>query len=126
MNINFYLKRIVSAVTIFFVGCSSNLVISDENNGSSLTVDIGKVIEVKLDGQISTGYSWEWVSNDSFTEADVPKIILVDKMPGGHDITVFTLKAVKAGETKLFFKYHRKWENKSKPEKEYSVDVIIK
>ena len=125
MNMN-YLKRIVFAAAAVFFSCSSgNLIISDENNGSSLTVELGKVIEVKLEGQMSTGFSWEWVNNDFFTQEDTPRIISADKKPGGHELTVFTLKAVKAGETKLLFKYHRQWEKKQELAKEYSVNIVI-
>ncbi|MCL1911348.1 MAG: protease inhibitor I42 family protein [Leptospirales bacterium] len=124
MNIN-HLKRVIFAAAAVFFSCSSNLVISDENNGSSQAIELGKVIEVKLDGQISTGFIWEWVSSDFFTQEDAPKIIPVDKKPGGHEFTVFTLKAVKAGQTKLLFKYHRQWEKKQEFVKEYSVNVII-
>ena len=126
MNISLYLKRIAFAAAALFIGCSSNTVISDKNNGSSLTVGLGKVIEIKLEGQLSTGYSWEWTGSDFFTQEDAPKIIPVEKIPGGSELTVFTLKAVKTGETKLLFKYHRQWEKKKEFVKEYSVDVVIK
>ena len=125
MNKNFYLKCTVFAMAVFFLGCSSNLVMSDKNNGSSQTVEAGKIIEIKLSGQLSTGFSWKWVNNDFFTQEDAPKRVPVDKKPGGRELTVFTLKAVKPGKTKLLFEYRREWEKKEKPEKEYFVDVVI-
>ena len=125
MNINFYFKCAVFAVAAVFLGCSSNLIISDKNNGSTIKVETGKVIEVKLDGQMGTGYSWKWIDNDFFIQEGAPKIIPAGKKPGGNEITVFTLKAAKAGETKLLFSYQREWEKKQQSEKEYSVNVVI-
>jgi len=125
MNINFFLKRMAFIAAVFFLGCSSDLVITDRNNGSSITVEAGKIIEVKLDGQISTGFSWKWMDNDFFTQEDVPKLVPVDQKPGGRELTVFTLKALRPGQTKLLFKYQREWEKKQESEKEYSVNVVI-
>ncbi|MCL2025926.1 MAG: protease inhibitor I42 family protein [Leptospirales bacterium] len=125
MNISFYLKYAVFAMAAVFFGCASNLTISDENNGSTITVETGKVIEVKLGGQMGTGYSWKWISNDFFIQEGVPKITPVDKRPGGRELTVFTLRAAKLGETRLIFRYQREWEKKQQPEKEYSVNAVI-
>ena len=123
---------LIACAMSFFVfwGCANKpaVTITNENDGSSISVNAGKVIEIKLLGQMGTGYSWQWVANDEFfVQEKDPEVTPVGKgndLVGGQDNTVFRLKAQKAGETELNFIYGRHWEKKP-PEKKYKVKVVI-
>lgn len=127
-------KKIFAAfctmITAGFFGCAAKpaVTVTDENNGSSVTVKTGKIVEIKLLGQIGTGFSWQWTVNDEFFALDkAPVTVPFDEdkdLVGGRDYTVFRLKAQKAGETELHFTYARHWEKKP-PVKQYSVKAVV-
>ena len=72
------------------------------------------VYEIKLEGNLTTGYSWEYtmepegiikeIDNQYNDESEEERIV------GEGGEFVFTFQSVKPGETTLTFEYRRPWE----------------
>jgi inhibitor of cysteine peptidase len=105
-------------------------VITDKQNGKTVTVKKGATVKVKLRFQAGTGFSW--------VVAGVDKKVLLAKgkpttegikgekpRPGGPRLQVFTFAAEAPGETKLELEYKRPFEKGKAPAKKFSVTVKV-
>lgn len=130
-----------------FCGCSEKPAVSiaDKDNGKTVSIEKGKLLEVKLGGTMGTGYSWilarpnseyVWKGEPKLPknyeelmeptgDSTVPLYSEKEQITGGPNETVFLLKAKKQGKTTLHFVYIRVWEKDKAPEKVFSVDVDI-
>ncbi len=123
---------IILAVFILATACSpqaASLALNAENNGSQVEVKAGGQIVITLDGNPSTGYSWEAKDLDAsmFELAGDPVFTSSnpDLVGSGGTITL-TFKALKAGTSTLALVYHRPWETGVEPINTFSVTVIVK
>jgi inhibitor of cysteine peptidase len=104
-----------------------NLVVSD--NGENVRLFAGQELIIQLDGNPTTGYTWETKDLDTnmfmqvgdarFTSSD-PKLV------GSGGTQTLTLKVLNAGTSTLTLIYHRPWEKDVKPAKTFTVTVTVK
>jgi len=118
---------LVMAAGLFSCSPRAALILTDESNGKSFRIEKGKILEVRLNAQMGTGYSWKWMMNDDFfTEEREQEIITAEKnRTGDMDVQVFRLRPLVSGETELKFILDRAWEKDKAPQKEFSVRVVI-
>lgn len=107
-----------------------------ESSNLNEVVNVGKVVSITLDENITTGYSWHFsIENNDLIKLDSensqgsetnsqnnsqPNIV------GAGSKHTWNFKGVKQGTTKIFFKYYRSWEGeKSATEiSEYTIKII--
>jgi inhibitor of cysteine peptidase len=97
--------------------------------GGQVNVKIGAVLEVRLEANHTTGYSWiaAPVANPVLMRQGAAKY--EEHAAGGKagvgGVEVWRFKAVKAGRQGLSFEYRRPWEKNAPPAKivTYSVSV---
>jgi len=111
----------------------------DKSGGASVTLretDTGRTIELKrgdtliveLEGNPTTGFTWEVASVDASIlkqegdyefEADKPGV------PGSGGTFTFTFGAEGAGQTELQMVYHQAWDEETPPSKTFEVTVMV-
>jgi inhibitor of cysteine peptidase len=117
----------------FFIstaGCSSEQEkLSMSDNGKSVIVKVGDQIVIELEGNPSTGYTWEAKDLDNSLLEKVGETEFKSNDPGlvgaGGELTL-TYKTLKTGKTSLNLVYHRPWEMDIEPQRTYMVTIIIK
>jgi inhibitor of cysteine peptidase len=104
-----------------------NLVAS--NNGQNVRLFAGQELIIQLDGNPTTGYTWETKDLDTkmFMQVGDTKFTSSNpKLVGSGGTQTLTLKVLNAGTSTLTLVYHRPWEKDVQPIKTFSVKVTVK
>ena len=110
-------------------GVSETYVFTQEDNGKTVIVNPGSTIEVNLEGNPTTGYSWS-ANGDGLTVVGDPNgtYVMDEAAPGmvgvGGTYT-FTYKAETDGTYMITAGYARPWETDVEPTEEFSLTVIV-
>lgn len=111
----------------------SALTLTADDNGKSYTVAVGDTITVLLEGNPTTGYTWE--AEPIIT--GFATLIPLDDQPlytpaetgsdiaGGGGTFTFTFKAIAAGPGGIDLKYLRPFEPENEPLETFSVNLTI-
>ena len=112
-------------------GSEETVMLDAEDNGSRVELSAGQMLEVTLDSNPTTGYSWEvaevgervltHIGDAEFQEA--PKED--EEMVGVGGTETFRFSSA-AGETPLTLVYHRPWEKDVDPLEIFSVQVVVR
>jgi inhibitor of cysteine peptidase len=128
--------KILSLVTLAMVlllatACSptkqANLTAADK--GGQVEIKVGEQIVIQLDGNPSTGYTWEAKDLDTTMFEQVGDPAFTSSNPslvGSGGTLTLTFKALKAGTTTLTLVYHRPWETGVDPIDTFAVTVTVK
>ena len=115
----------------FFSACSSDLgltTVTEKENGQKVLVPLNDVLEVKLETQLGTGYSWKVVEFNAglleFLEDSVVKPS-GEKLVGTKEHHLFRFRAKAKGITALKMHYYRQWEKDVPPLKTYEIKLQI-
>jgi inhibitor of cysteine peptidase len=104
-----------------------NLTAADK--GSQVSVKVGGQVVITLDGNPSTGYTWEAQGLDTTIFKQVGEATFVSSDPGlvgaGGTLTL-TFNVLKAGTASLTLEYHRPWETGVDPLDTFSITVTVK
>jgi inhibitor of cysteine peptidase len=99
------------------------------DKGSQVEVKVGEQIVITLDGNPSTGYTWEAKDLDATMFEQVGDPTFNSSNPGlvgsGGTLTL-TFKALKVGSASLTLVYHRPWETGVDPIDTFAVTVTVK
>lgn len=111
--------------------------ISIKDNGSKINLREGDGINLSLEGNPSTGYSWELVDLDKNILNQQGDMIVRNSTPakkvgdtevqvvGGPGTYNFSFIAIGSGETTLHLIYHRPWEKDIEPEEDFYLNVKV-
>ena len=89
-------------------------------------LSVGEISTVTLKGNPTTGYSWQYTIEDSsIIKLDKESSVPDSAAMGAGSTFTWDFKALKAGETKIIFKYYRPWEGEATAEQtiEYTIKV---
>jgi len=107
--------------------------LTEADNGKTITVNNGDLVQVALPGNPTTGYSWSvTMSNKDDTvlqQQGDPVYVQQSTDPslvGGGGTFTFTFKAVGPGQVILNFGYARPWEQGVAPIQTYSATIDVK
>jgi len=97
-----------------------------KDNGQEIQVNVGTIIELSLEKQGGTGYTWELDQLDKkhFQLVKTETRPLSDKI-GAPVLMTWWLKVKNAGESQLAMEYFRPWEGKCKAVEHFRVKVNI-
>ncbi len=120
-------------IAITFAGCTGtgnpagNLVVTQEQNKATVSVNQGSVITVKLQENPTTGYQWNLtttpglrVISDNYVPSDT-----TGKLSGSGGTHVWEISATAKGEQKINAVYMRSWEPVTGNETSFSMTVIV-
>ena len=102
-----------------------------EKNGSDISIKNGDTVDIYLEGNITTGYSWELGTLDSsyLVQVGDMEYKLNDTkdqaVAGAPGVFRYSFKAVRSGETSLQMLYQRPWEKDIEPESTFFINIKI-
>ncbi len=110
---------------------SSALDFNMTHNGKTVEVPVGAVLTIRLEGNITTGYSWQTaeIEGQALESLGKPEYLQKRHAPGMVGVGgefVFKLKAAKPGKASLKLVYVRPWEKDKPPERTFSLTVEVK
>jgi inhibitor of cysteine peptidase len=97
--------------------------------GGAMSLKLGTVMEVRLDANHTTGYSWivAPVANPVLMRLGKAEYLdnAAENRVGAGGVEVWRFKAVKAGKQGLQFEYRRPWEKGTPPAKMVTFSVTV-
>jgi len=126
---------IILGIILIATGCGSSgpsgpspIMVDENNTGSTVELHTGGRLKVILEGNPSTGYTWEVATVDpSILRQDCePEFEPESNLIGASGKITMTFKAVSAGPTTLRLIYHRPWETDVPPLKTFEVAVVVR
>ncbi len=123
---------VMSSFLLIFLGgvtlaaASEMTALQAKDNGQEIRVKVGTIIELSLEEQGGTGYTWEFDQLDEkhFELVTTETSPLSDKI-GAPVLMTWRLKVKNAGESRLALDYFRPWEGKGKAVEHFLVKVNI-
>lgn len=108
---------------------TSNVVLTEQDNGSDIDLTIGATLVVKLPSNPSTGYNWTVAGEPSplkLQKASFHKAKTKANSVGASGTAVFQLSASASGMATLTLVYRRSWEYNVPPIKTFTVRVDVR
>ena len=110
-------------------GAANQVNLTSADKDSQVDVAKGGTIVITLEGNPSTGFSWEAQDLDTSMFEQVGDPIFSSRNPdliGSGGTVTLTFKTLRAGTATLDLVYHRSWETGIDPIDTFSVKVIVK
>lgn len=98
----------------------------DEN--SQVELNKGQFLTVSLEGNPTTGFTWEAADLDDqiLRQVGEAQFSPDSDLIGAGGTQTLRFEALNSGQTTLGLVYHRPWEDKSDPLKIFSVRVVVR
>jgi predicted secreted protein len=123
-------------LTCVLLGCllaaglanAAGTVLGPHDNGKEIRVQAGEVIELALEEQGGTGYTWEFNKLDEKhfqVVRTATRPMAAPPLVGGAVLKVWQLKTKTPGEAKLNLDYLRPWEGRASAVKHFEIKVCI-
>jgi inhibitor of cysteine peptidase len=130
MASNKYFLVALATMAVLITGCSSvKTQLTAADNGKTMEVRAGNQLTIVLEGNPSTGYTWEAKDLDASMFQQVGETEFRSSSPGlvgaGGTLTL-TFKVLKSGSATLTLVYHRPWETNVEPQSTFEVTVKAK
>jgi inhibitor of cysteine peptidase len=110
-------------------GCSaqSALALEGEDNGREITLQKGRTLTIKLEGNPTTGYSWEVVETEGAILQQVGEAEFEPEsdLLGAPGTQTLRFEAVDTGKMELKLVYRRSWETDVEPLETFTVQVTV-
>ncbi|KJU84691.1 proteinase inhibitor I42, chagasin [Candidatus Magnetobacterium bavaricum] len=133
------LAMVSCSIAIWSVGYSAmvqsdaaNVKLDIGNNGEQITVKEGTIIEIVLEGNPTTGYSW-FIQN-----LETKYVVLISEKTspkhspseyphrvGGSTHFIWHFKTITKGNTEIKLNYYRSWEGISSAVEHFKIKVTI-
>lgn len=123
-----YMAALV-ALTLTLTACGSPTVkLAEQDNGQAAEVNSGERVSITLEGNPTTGYSWELIEYDAAVVEPVGEAEYKSdsKLIGGGGAYTFTFKALVPGMTTVKLVYQRSWETDTEPIEVFEVTLKVK
>jgi inhibitor of cysteine peptidase len=137
------------AVLVLTAGCAANdsgatdagvepdrggenpVVLAAADNGSQVELSSGQVLEVTLESNPTTGYSWEVSEVDEAVLTQMGDVEFQEAPKEGEQLVgvggTETFRFASAtGQTTLTLVYHRSWEKDVEPLETFTVEVVVR
>lgn len=99
-----------------------------EDEGRQVELSEGQTLAVSLEGNPTTGYTWETeeLDEDILKQMGEAEFEPQSDLIGAPGVLTLRFEAVGAGETTLNLVYHRSWEKDVEPLEAFSVSVVVR
>jgi inhibitor of cysteine peptidase len=106
---------------------SSGVTLRADDDGQQIELREGQTLTVSLEGNPTTGYTWEVVEIDEqiLRQLGEPDFTPESEALGVSGMQALRFQAVNEGRTTLRLVYHRPWED-DEPEQTFSVEVVVR
>jgi predicted secreted protein len=100
---------------VFAQSRTEKIIIVRDIKKDDQTIKVGEIYNVVLKGNPSTGYLWQYTTeNDNVVKLDKESFSPDSTLTGADGTFTWKFIALQPGETKLSFKYYRPWESEEK------------
>ena len=95
--------------------------------GSTVNIRVGSTLEIALEGNPTTGYTWEIApeSGALLSQQGEAEFKSAGSALGSGGIVTLRFKAVQPGNMKLKLIYHRTFEKNVPPIKSYEIGLVV-
>lgn len=121
----------VVVLALAATGCNQSppatVTLGAKDDGRTITLKSGGTLIIELEGNPTTGFSWEVQAVDDAVlapQGDPQYTASETGLVGSGGVFTFTFKAASKGETTLQLVYHRSWE-KVAPADTFDVTVVV-
>jgi len=117
---------------ILLCSCKNITELTFDNKGSSIELEKGDRINIKLESNPTTGYSWilDGETDTSVVSLFDSKFVQTEKeeeLVGAGGYEIFTFKAENNGQTEIILTYKRSWEEEElKEEFLFKINITVK
>ena len=114
-----------------FSGCSAvGKTLTEKNNGDSINLKINDSLEVKLESNPTTGYSWFLNDNVDVTIVSVSDPVFIEsekdkELVGAGGYEIFIIKAISKGKTSIILNYEIPWEEEVEPIETFEITISV-
>lgn len=123
----------VATMAMVLAACGSDpkpLTLTRDASGGSAEVKVDHVLEITLEGNPTTGYSWEVKESGKPTLRPQGEPVYVQTETGGTLVGAggtytFTFVGAETGTTTLELIYHRTWETDVAPLETFTLEVTV-
>jgi inhibitor of cysteine peptidase len=125
------LLTLLIALTVA-TGCSpqqQEVKASIDDNGREMQLKKGQTLVVTLEGNPTTGYSWEVaepLNEQVLRQVGEAEFKAESDRVGAGGVQILRFEAVNAGKTTLKLVYHRPWEKDVESLETYSTQVVVR
>jgi inhibitor of cysteine peptidase len=98
------------------------------DDGREMQLKKGQTLVVTLEGNPTTGYSWEVaepLNEQVLRQVGEAEFKAESDRVGAGGVQILRFEAVNAGKTTLELVYHRPWEKDVEPLETYSIQVVV-
>jgi inhibitor of cysteine peptidase len=109
-------------------GASNEVNLDAGDDGSQVELKAGQTLIVSLEGNPTTGYTWEAAELDEQVLRQVGEAEFKPDSDaiGAGGIQTLRFETVNSGQTTLNLVYHRSWETDEEPAETFSVQVVVR
>lgn len=117
---------VMSSLALSGCGPPGEVVLADGDDGREITLQRGQPLVIRLEGNPTTGYTWEVAEVDASVLRQVGEAEFESEsdLPGSGGMQTLRFEAVDTGETTLLLVYHRPFETED-PLETFSLDVTV-
>lgn len=128
------LVAILLTLAVALTACRSDpvpLVLGKDSNGGSAMLGRDQILEVKLEGNPTTGYSWEVkTSGEPVVQLQNEPVYAQSAagegtLVGAGGTYTFTFAGAEPGTSKIELAYRRPWESGVAPLETFALDVTV-
>lgn len=113
---------------------SDKINLNMDYNGRQIELTKGQTLNVTLEANPSTGYSWEAVelNNNILLQIGEPEYQQISNFTNEHpmagvpEMQIFRFEVINTGRTTLKLVYHRPWEKDVAPLNNFSIDLVVR
>ena len=109
-------------------GASNEVKLDAGDAGSQVELNAGQTLVVSLEGNPTTGYTWEAAELDEQVLRQVGEAEFKPDSDaiGAGGVQTLRFETVNSGQTTLKLVYHRPWEEDVEPLETFSVQVVVR
>ena len=109
-------------------GASNEVKLDAGDDGSQVELNAGQTLVVSLEGNPTTGYTWEAAELDEQVLRQVGETEFKPESDaiGAGGVQTLHFETVNSGQTTLNLVYHRPWEEDVEPSETFSVQVVVR
>jgi inhibitor of cysteine peptidase len=109
-------------------GAAGEVELDMTDNGSQVELEVGQVLVISLEGNPTTGYTWEIGGIEESVLRQVGEVVFEAEsdLVGAGGVQTLRFEAVGVGQASLDLVYHRPWEEGVAPLETFSVQIEVR
>jgi inhibitor of cysteine peptidase len=127
---NLMSSTLLSILVLLFSQSSlgaKEILLTIADNNKTCTLAVGDTVRVVLEGNPTTGYTWEQISTENKNLRQIDSFYASSSNRcGAGGLFTFVFSAISPGKCELQLSYRRPWEQNTPPIKTFHSTLIIK